>query len=243
MKTIIKTLLALSLLMIFSCGGGDDVNFASPIQKEDPDQNQEGAPHSAILKFPENNKECTEGTIISENENKILFQWNASNNTDNYEITIENLQTNETQVLVAEKNELEVILQRGVAYQWFVTSKNTETGLTAVSDSWRFYNAGEGILNHIPFPAEVIYPENDSQLEASMSNINLEWSGTDIDSDIVEYEIFYGEANPPEVSLGTVTSPNKEVSISTGTNYYWKIITKDKAGNSSHSQVFWFGVK
>ena len=46
-------------------------------------------------------------------------------------------------------------LDKGVPYSWKVTSKNTTTTTTTPSDLWKFYLAGDGVVNYAPFPADL----------------------------------------------------------------------------------------
>ena len=249
------------MLFLISCGGDNEVTFIEPSNFENPDgENPDGEnpdeqdsdedivinhPKSTILIFPENNKECTEGVTVNENESRILFEWNISENTDLYELNVQNLNTNIVSKIEVETNEAELTLEKGTPYKWHVTSKsNEENTEVATSEIWQFYNAGEGDINHVPFPADVVYPAIASKLENTTTNVVLEWSANDLDEDIVEYQLLFDTVNPPIVSLGTTTTSVKEVlDITTNTTYFWQIITKDSKNNSSNSEVFWFKVE
>jgi hypothetical protein len=130
-------------------------------------------------------------------------------------------------------------------HNWYVISKSS-TSTTSQSSKWKFYNASEGIQSYAPFPAEAVYP-NSEQIPLvipAATKINLEWSGSDIDDDIVSYDVYFGTTNPPSLLVSNLEdSILNDVPISSGTIYYWKIITKDSLGNSSDSGVFQFKVE
>lgn len=225
--------LSFFLLILTSCRGGDDSNPTPDPEIKDPT--------SAILIFPENNKECYEGTIVNDNESKVTFQWNESENTDSYEVNIKNLNTNETSKTTANTNELEVTINRGTPYQWFVVSKTIDNTTTANSNIWKFYNSGLGDVNYVPFPADVISPQRGSEIE-NTNTVSLEWNTVDLDNDIINYEVFIGTLNPPDTSLGITLQTTIEATVSSATVFYWMVKTTDNAGNISESEVFEFRV-
>lgn len=229
----LKYILPVMLIgILFSCGGdGDD---------DDPDPVIITPPDAATLVFPENNTECLEGTILSDTESSVTFLWNAAENTDSYTVNLTNLDTNTSQTLSASTNELEITLLRGTPYSWTVTSKADDTNETADSDLWKFYNAGPAIENYAPFPAEAIYPTVGSSIDAG--SITLSWEGNDVDNDIVSYDLYIDESNPPSTLMGNTTTESMAFEAASGMVYYWKVVTYDTAGNTSSSEIFQFKV-
>lgn len=198
------------------------------------------SPEASILVHPEKNTECNTGIPINGNTSIVNFQWNASNHTDSYEIIVQELDTGleiKDQSVVTEK---EITLKTGTAYQWSVISKSNASDQTAESEIWRFYNSGDGIINHAPFPANIIQPVNGSSLDLNNNVTLLKWSGSDVDNDIAAYEVIFGSENPPSMSMGEMTNSNMEVNVTAGKTYYWKVKTIDLANNVSESEVFWF---
>lgn len=229
MKIIMKIWASATLLLIFSCGSGGG-NGDSP--GEDPT--------AATLIFPINNSECTTGVSISETQSKITFEWNAAENADVYFVYVKNLNTQSQLQYNAEGNTaVEVTLLKGVPYSWYVVAKSNATGTLVESAKWKFYNAGDGIVNYIPFPAEVVSPLMSSTVVGP--TIDLEWSASDIDDDIVDYKIYFGTNANPTTLLGTVTEERfNQVNTTSNTTYYWKVVTTDEAGNASNSPIFQF---
>jgi len=237
-STYIKTW-ALFWVLAFnaSCGGSGDGG-----DDPDPEPIPVAVPSSATLVFPEDNSECNEGEIISDTQSRVLFQWNASQNTDSYQVNLTNLNTNSTALTNSTTNQAEITLLRGVPYEWFVVSRANGTNETASSPVWRFYNAGPGITNYAPFPAEAVSPGRGATISAT-STVVLEWTGSDIDNDIVSYNLYFGTADPPALLESAVTDTTFEVSVASGQTYYWQVETEDSAGNQTLSEGFNFRVE
>ncbi|SDQ55968.1 hypothetical protein [Flagellimonas zhangzhouensis] len=231
MKIASKYIVPLVLLTLFSCGGsGDD-----PTPEPEPEV---PVPLAATLVFPDNNEECTEGVIVSDTESQVTFQWAASENTDDYTLTIQNLETGVETSSSTSNTELQVTLNRGTAYSWIVVSSADGTNETATSETWRFYNAGAAIENYAPFPAYDPYPE--MGIEVVSGNISLQWEGSDLDGDSLSYSVYLDTANPPTTLLGGTASTNIDATLEADTIYYWQVISTDSAGNSSTSEIFEF---
>ena len=239
LKYITSTLLLATLFI--SCGGGSDSepNPVDPIVPVVLD------PTAAGLVFPEDNTECNEGVINANDETKstVTFQWSASENTDSYEVKIKNLETGSITTATSTTNQKEVSINRGTPYEWYIISLANGTSSTANSETWSFYNQGQGIENYAPFPAVAISPQRGSTISSANTTITLEWSTSDVDDDIVSYEVFFDTAETPVTSLGDTTESSIEVAITAGTTYYWKVITKDSFDNSSNSELFEFRVE
>ena len=231
----LRIIILTNLFVVASCSGGSDGgnNPAEP----DPVPN----PSATTLIFPENNKECTEGFVLNGTQSAVTFQWNASQNTDSYNITVTNLNTNSSATSFSEVPEKTLTLLRGTPYEWFVISKSNGTSETAKSATFRFYNQGAGIENYAPFPANAISPKRGVTI-ANTTNVDLQWSGEDIDNDIENYEVLFGTDSNTLNSLGIITTNTVNVPVSSGTIYYWLVITKDNEGNTSKSEVFQFRV-
>ena len=79
-------------------------------------------------------------------------------------MNLKNLNTGITLKTVSSANNAEIVVLRGIPYEWFVVSKATGTATTASSASWKFYNEGPGVVNYAPFPADAINPSRGSQI-------------------------------------------------------------------------------
>ncbi len=233
---IIKTYFVFIFLGLVSCSGGsDDPTPIVPAVIPDP--------VAAILTFPEKDKECTQGSVKSDTQSDLTFEWNVSKNTDSYEVNLRNLNTNTSTKTNSTTNKVTLTILRGTPYEWFVVSKASKTAVTKTSVKWKFYNEGPGIENYAPFPADAVSPKRGTQVE-NASTISLQWSGSDADSDIKDYEVFLGTVTPPATSLGVTTETSINASsITANTVYYWTVKTTDQKNNTSTSEVFEFKVK
>ena len=199
-------------------------------------------PSSALLIFPLENSECTVGQNINQTTRLINFQWEASSNTDGYELTVTNLNTNVSQVVTTNETSVQLQVKKGVPFSWSVTSENNKVTNTATSELWYFFNAG-ALTSRAPFPAKINSPKSGETVIKNLNNqVKLSWTGTDLDSDIEAYEVYFSSANPP---LTLVTTANAftqdfDVNVIANTVYYWSVKTIDKEGNTSSSGIFSF---
>lgn len=200
-------------------------------------------PSKTTLVFPLQNSACTTGTVISATQSTITFTWNSSANTDSYVVYIKNLLTATTTTQTATTNQLSATLNRDTPYSWYVVSKSNSSINTTQSDTWKFYNAGLGTVSHPPFPADNPSPAYGQNVTATAGAINLTWTASDPDNDIAGYDVYFGTTATPALSKSNVTDKFVNgVTVTSGITYYWKVITKDVAGNTSDSGVFQFKV-
>ncbi len=232
MKKLNYILLALSLIIV-SCGGGGGSDPA-------PDQ---PPPVKSVLIFPEQNSVCTQGTTVSATQSSLTFKWNSAANTDRYDVTIKNLLTSASTTQTTTATQLTVTLDVSTPYSWTVTSKSAKVSTTAVSDSWKFYNSGPGVVSYAPFPAELLTPSQKQAVSAANGPVALTWTGSDVDNDIVGYDVYFDTAASPALfKAGVTDSKLSGIAVTAGKTYYWKVITKDSKGNTSDSGVFNFSV-
>ena len=237
MKIASKFYSVIILFLLMACGGESSTDGTPPPLVV-------AAPSAATLVFPADNTECNEGVISGTDETKsaVTFQWNESENTDSYEVNLRNINTNTSTKSNSTTNDATITIERGTPYEWFVVSKANGTNETASSTKAKFYNQGPGIENYAPFPAEAINPARGATI-ASAASVNLQWTASDIDADIAGYTIFFGTETNPTTELGTTEESNLDAPITSGTTYYWLVITTDSQSNSSTSEIFEFAVE
>ena len=241
MKKIFKLGVAvLAGVVIVACGGDSG---GGSTDDDNGGENMIPDPQAASLVFPQNNSLCNEGSILSDSQSTVNFQWNLSQNTDSYTVSIQNLDDNSIITRNSVSNSVEVTIQRSTPYEWFVTSRANGTNATAQSSVARFYNEGPGIESFAPFPATATNPSTGANLPAQTTTVDLSWTASDLDNDIVSYEVFIGTSVDVQNSLGSfTTNTTGSQSVSSGTTYYWSVKTLDQAGNISYSDLFSFRI-
>ena len=224
--------------MLYNCSsGGDDGGSTVTPPPPTPDP-----PTAAILTFPDDNEECTTGTEVNATQSSVTFTWQASQNTDLYDLVLKNLDTNSILTFSSSTNQIAIIINKGTPYSWYVVSKSNSVTQTATSATWKFYNAGDPVQSFAPFPADLVAPLMGANL-TGVSTVTLEWSGSDIDNDIVGYDIYFDTTSPPTTQLGSnQTETTIEATVTAGNAYYWRVITTDSEGNNSESEIFEFRV-
>lgn len=223
------------LALLFNCSsGGNDGGITPPPPVQ--------APSAAVLTFPDNNQECNQGVEVNASQSTVTFTWNVSANTDSYDIIVKNLDSGTSTTLSSNTNEKAITINKATPYSWYVVSKSTSSTQTAQSATWKFYNAGDGVQSYAPFPAELIAPTMGANL-SGVSNVTLEWSGSDVDNDISGYDIYIDTVSPPTTQLGSnQTETTIDTAVTAGNVYYWRVVTTDSEGNNSESEIFSFRV-
>lgn len=230
-----KYLISLFLAtLVFNCSsGGNDNPDSTPTQEN---------PEATILVYPEQNSECTTGTNVTTTNSTVEFNWNKSNYTDSYELNLKNLVSGNITKHTSSINKISIELLRATPYSWYIVSQSNSITNTAQSGTWKFYNAGEGTVSHAPFPADAIAPLNNANIETT-DKITLDWTGSDVDNDISVYDVFFGTTTtPPAFKTDHLESSLTDIAVTSGTTYFWYIITKDEQGNNSQSETFKFTI-
>lgn len=227
MKRYSVLLIITALLSLYGCNK-DDGPPPSPV--------------AAQLVFPEQNSECTTGVSVDATQSRVTFSWNASVNTDLYELTVTHLISGFTQDFTTTATSFDVNILKGNPYSWSVTSSSDTSTQTAQSETWNFYNAGDGVQSYAPFPAGVISPQIGATVVPDGDSVTLLWDGADVDNDISGYDVYFDIVDPPAAIVGnSVSAAIFQVNgITPSTVYYWRIVTSDLEGNTSTSEVFEF---
>ncbi|NHF60639.1 hypothetical protein FK220_014885 [Flavobacteriaceae bacterium TP-CH-4] len=201
-------------------------------------------PSAVSLVAPAKNNECNPIESVSGNKSVVAFRWQAGANAESYELRVTNLITNTTQTKTTSALSETLTLDQGAPFSWTVISKNSEVAETAVSETWFFYNPGS-LTTFAPFPAEILQPLPGGRVFMDTDNeVTLEWSGADLDGDIEGYDLYFSLETPPQTLLASPTAgtTSQKVSVSGNTFYYWRVITKDREGNTSDSGILSFKV-
>ena len=220
----------LFLWVLTSCGGKSNPN---PEAK---------SPAAADLVFPDQNAVCISGSVISKTQSAVAFKWNTAANTDAYDITIKNLLTGETVTQSSGTAQIVLTLARNTPFSWYVTSKSNKVITTAKSNTWKFYNSGDGITSYAPFPADSMSPAmSEYVIVPTTGVIKLSWQGKDVDNDIMNYDVYFGtSATPPLIKQAYTSTSLDNITVTSKATYYWKIVTRDTNNNTSTSDVVQF---
>ena len=241
--------LSLSLLL-FSCSAEDDSGSSTPsltAQQPTPTPTpQVPAPGKSGLSTPENNEVCFEGEAVDESNSAVTFSWESSSDTGSYDLQITNQETNQTQTESGiTSTSKDVTLATDVSYSWKVVSKANDTSDTTNSDTWQFYLAGDGQENYAPFPSTILSPSSGAAVDASGGMVILSWEGNDPDeSDTLTYTVYFDDTDglqDPSSNNTRVSVTSLEVTVESGTTYYWRVKSSD-GKSSSFTLVYSFVV-
>lgn len=226
MRKLIGSIYLVSLL--FSCSKSSDQPAPAPVDLK--------APTAVSLLKPENSSICLTGDVQSSFSSDVIFSWQPSADAETYDVEVKNLINNTTTIQNNIKGDKATInLFRGVPYSWQVVSKSSRTKLTSTSPSWNFYLSGNGITQYAPFPAKIIYPASGATVSANLGKVNLQWSGSDPDSQNLTYEVYLdtlqSKVDKREITAIKTANSTISASVLSGKIYYWSVKTSD--GQSS----------
>jgi len=195
-------------------------------------------PAPPLLIGPQNNSSCTSDTVITSQTSQVNFSWQAALNADEYELVIRDIQTNSDIQLKTFRTFSFVVLNRGKQYSWWVISKYDADQTASKSMVWTFYLEDSQKSSYFPFPANLLNPKSNEQISLNGGKYIFRWETTDLDDDIIEYDIYLGRDPNDLTLLAEGLSFNSiELSLNPNQFYYWKVITRDSEGNVSISPI------
>ena len=201
-------------------------------------------PGIANLISPVDKETCLDGVSINDTQSNVNFVWGTSTGALSYELEIANLLTQSTQIYSSDTNEISIALSKAEPYSWLVRSIG-ETGTTpSVSDPWKFYLAGDAVVNYAPFPSELITPRSGANTTPDINNlVILRWTADDVDDDLNRFEVYLDTTDGTTLNQEIAYQAQEtqlEVEVENNTVYYWKIVAIDLNGNQSSSGVYTF---
>jgi hypothetical protein len=201
-------------------------------------------PEVANLISPVDKETCLDGVSINDTQSNVNFVWGTATGALSYELEIANLLTQSTQLYSSDTNELSIALSKAEPYSWSVRSIG-ETGTTpSVSDPWKFYLAGDAVVNYAPFPADLITPRSGANTTPDINNlVILRWTADDVDDDLNRFEVYLDAIDGTTLNQEIAYQAQEtqlEVEVENNTVYYWKIVAIDLNGNQSSSGVYTF---
>ena len=114
---------------------------------------------------------------------------------------------------------------------------------TTPSDTWKFYLAGDGVVNYAPFPADLKAPASGSTVTLSEGKATFTWEGTDpVSGDTLSYTVYVDTVDgkqDPASALTDLSAQTADVELEAATTYYWRVKTSDGT-NASYSIVYSF---
>jgi hypothetical protein len=201
-------------------------------------------PGVANLISPVDKETCLDGASINDTQSNVTFEWSTATGALSYELEIANLLTQSTQIYSSDTNELSIALSKAEPYSWLVRSIGETGTAPSVSDPWKFYLAGDAVVNYAPFPAELITPRSGANTTPDINNlVILRWAADDVDDNLNRFEVYLdaidGTTLNQEIAY-LAQETQLEVDVENNTVYYWKIVAIDLNGNQSSSGVYTF---
>ena len=201
-------------------------------------------PSAPTLISPANDETCLDGTSINDSQSNVDFRWSSAANAVSYELVVTNLLTQSSQTYSAISNQTTVALTKAEPYNWSVKSIGEVGSVPSQSIQWKFYLAGDAVVNFAPFPSELISPQSGANVTPDINNlIKLQWNASDVDGDLAQFEV-YLDKNDATTIIKTVAYQTEEesieINVENGTTYYWKIIAIDANQNQSSSGIYAF---
>ena len=201
-------------------------------------------PSAATLISPANDETCLDGTSINDSQSSVDFRWSSAANAISYELIVTNLLTQSSQTYPVASNQINVALTKSEPYNWSVKSIGEVGSVPSQSIQWKFYLAGDAVVNYAPFPSELISPRSGANVTPDINKlIELNWNALDVDDDLAQFEVYLDKSDATTL-IKTLEFQTEEVSIEVevenNTTYFWKIIAIDTNQNNSSSGVYSF---
>lgn len=161
------------------------------------------------------------------------LSWNASADADAYDVYFD---TNNPPTTLVGYNQARAAydysgLTQGVTYHWKVVAKNA-AGNTACNANFSFIA--------VPLPgAFVLSTPANAATGQPVTAGTLTWVAS---SNAATYDVYLDTANPPvnKISADQVGTSCTYATAYIGTVYYWKVVAKNNAGNTTCTAVFHF---
>lgn len=171
-------LFSLCLVIVCSCSKKEP--------KEDVKRTQDPVlvlPGEFMLVLPVNAETCSNFVEVSGEADmaEIHLSWTTAENTNSYTIQVFDSETQVSNTTITQ-TELELKLEKGKSYSWYITATNNDGETT--SDTFSFTTPGVAVANFVPYAAEI-----STTYDSSVSLVSVNWSGSDEDGDHLTYII------------------------------------------------------
>ncbi len=115
-------------------------------------------------------------------------------------------------------------LDGNTTYKWQVV--HHASGMQFTGPTWTFTTASEDPDNHPPDAPSDPNPD-DGRIGVSIQT-QLSWAANDIDGDVLEFEVFFGESDdPPSVGTATDTDFDLGRQLQHSKRYFWRVAVDD----------------
>ena len=194
-------------------------------------------PVAVALQTPDNLESCTTAFTVNADQSQVTFRWSEALHTDSYELVVENSRTGKQIKETTALTTVNVVLDKGHPYRWWVISLSEASLVETASETWQFYLEGLRSASHVPFSAHLLSPENGALRTAGP--ILFQWEGSDLDNDSLVYDFYLG-TDPANLDLKVESSSEASytATLSNAGTYYWKVESTDPSGNRSSSVFF-----
>ncbi len=228
MKRIQIYIAILTTISLLSCGS-DDGGGSSPSNE---------APTTPKLVFPSDNLTCTNFNLE--------FAWETATDADSdtvsyvIEVASESSFASILFTAITSVPQQVFTLEKGITYYWRVKARDSKGSDSSYSSVQSFFTEPDAAVNSLPSVPELISPELGDRV--SGTNITLDWNATDVDGDTLVYDVYFGTTNSPSLIEENMTTSQLEMTVTTNTIYYWRVVVKDNNQNATMGQVWNFRV-
>ena len=172
---------------------GGLILLLSSCTQEDPIPIEPGV---ASLISPANNETCLDGTSLNDTQSNVSFSWSTATDTVSYEVVVTNLLTQSSQTYTTPSNQTTIALTKAEPFSWIVKSIGEDGSTPTESEQWKFYLAGDEVVNYAPFPSVLITPRSGANVTPDINNlVILQWTATDVDGDLSRFEVYLDQTD------------------------------------------------
>jgi hypothetical protein len=198
---------------------------------------------AALLLYPKNLVDCPSNTSMdlsmhTDSTTQMEFKWEAVDYADAYQFTLNNQITGAIVETTVSSTSFATMVDKLTEYTWTVKSISYNENVEVVSAPTSFYIQSGIQINNPPHQAKAISPKNGRYIASN--SLELSWTATDNDHDIMGYELYLDTNFPPTSKVLSTNYTKAQVSLTEDKVYFWKVKTIDKEGYTSHSEVFQF---
>ena len=188
------------------------------------------------LVFPTDNLICTNFNLA--------FEWNATTDLDGdrlfyiIEIARDAMFTETLFSLQTSQLRRNFNFEKGTTYFWRVKAMDHNRNESPYSEVRSFVTEPEAGINTIPQTPAIIAPAQGDIVTENA--VLLEWESSDADGDILAYDVYFGETNPPALLVENIDQTIFGASILPTKKYYWRIVAKDNKQGVAIGRVWQF---